>query len=104
LMGGEADVSSKEGKGSEFWFTARFNKQAVGAHKESIPSADLHGVRVLIVDDSATSREILTTRTTSWGMRPTEPSQSLSPRVTRPANDKPVRRLQSMYSTGRGRH
>jgi CheY-like chemotaxis protein len=72
LMGGEAGVTSKESKGSEFWFTARFNKQAVGAHKESIQPADLHGVRVLIVDDSATSREIMATRMVSWGMRPTE--------------------------------
>jgi CheY-like chemotaxis protein len=72
LMGGEAGVSSEEGNGSEFWFTARFNKQAVGAHKESIPPADLNGVRALIVDDSATNREILTTRMVSWGMRPVD--------------------------------
>jgi PAS domain S-box-containing protein len=72
LMGGEAGVNSKEGKGSEFWITARFGKQAVGAHAESIPPADLSGVHVLIVDDNASNREILTTRLASWGMRPFE--------------------------------
>jgi CheY-like chemotaxis protein len=35
----------------------------------SIPPADLYDIRALIVDDNATSREILTTRMTSWGMR-----------------------------------
>ncbi len=72
LMGGEAGVESKEGQGSEFWFTARLGKQPEGARKESSPPADLRGVRVLIVDDNATSREILATRMTSWGMRPSE--------------------------------
>jgi len=72
LMNGEAGASSEEGKGSEFWFTARFGKQAVGSQAESIPPADLCGVRVLIVEDSATNREILSTRLASWGMRPTE--------------------------------
>ena len=65
-------MSSEEGKGSEFWFTARLGKQAAGAHAESVHPADLRGVRVLIVDDNATNREILTTRLTSWGMRPSE--------------------------------
>ncbi len=72
LMGGEAGVESKEGQGSEFWFTARLGKQPEWAQKENSPPADLRGVRVLIVDDNATSREILTTRMTSWGMRPSE--------------------------------
>ncbi len=70
LMGGDVGVNSEDGTGSEFWFTARLAKQAGGVHTESIPITDLQGVRVLIVDDSATNREILIARMESWGMRP----------------------------------
>jgi PAS domain S-box-containing protein len=72
MMGGEIGVTSVKDQGSEFWFTARFGQQAKVAREETPPPADLAGVRVLIVDNNATCREILTTRLASWGMLPEE--------------------------------
>jgi len=75
LMGGSIGVISDEGRSSEFWFTACFGKQvteSVGA--EPLPPAELHDVRVLIVDDNNSTREILTMNMGSWGMRPADTS------------------------------
>jgi PAS domain S-box-containing protein len=69
MMGGEVGVESTEGHGSEFWFTARLVKQAADARAETLPVADLRGVRILIVDDNATNRDILGALLSSWGMR-----------------------------------
>jgi PAS domain S-box-containing protein len=67
LMGGEIMVQSEPGAGSEFSFQARFRQQP---QDQVLPAhAELAGVRVLVVDDPATNREILMQRLQAWGMR-----------------------------------
>ncbi|MBF0280435.1 MAG: transporter substrate-binding domain-containing protein [SAR324 cluster bacterium] len=61
MMGGEIWVESAAGKGSTFQFTADFVLQAdqtTGPVRVKLP--ELQGIRVLVVDDNATAREILT--------------------------------------------
>lgn len=70
LMDGDAGVESTEGVGSTFWFTAYFGK-ASNAHAplRAMPPA-LNGERVLLVDDNATNRKILTGHLKLCGMEP----------------------------------
>jgi PAS domain S-box-containing protein len=66
-MGGELSVESREGNGSTFTFTAEFIRQKT--RQELAPPVDLRGMRVLVVDDNATSRLILRDMLTAFSFR-----------------------------------
>ena len=59
MMDGEIWVESEPGQGSAFNFTATFGQGREDTTKRFLPVHDLRGMKVLVVDDNPTSREIL---------------------------------------------
>ena len=70
LMGGEVGVTSSEGAGSTFWFTARFGVAKDTAKAPVAPAFALKGQRVLVVDDNATNRKVMMGQLSLRGMEP----------------------------------
>jgi two-component system sensor histidine kinase/response regulator len=77
MMGGRIWVASNVNEGSTFHFTAQFGvvKNAAARPALTDPAA-LENVRVLVVDDNATNRQILERTLSYWGMRPTPASSA----------------------------
>jgi PAS domain S-box-containing protein len=72
LMGGEIWVQSEEGAGSTFHILITADEAELPsrvAAREGLEA--LRGKRLLVVDDHATNREIVTRQAHSWAMRPT---------------------------------
>ena len=59
MMEGEIGVESREGYGSTFWFTASFGLQNIQPNERELMESHFSGMRVLVVDDNAPSREII---------------------------------------------
>jgi len=70
MMGGQIGVESQRGHGSTFWFTAAFGACAQPAPQPCPDATDLRGLRVLVVDAGATSRQVMCEQLSSWGFCP----------------------------------
>jgi PAS domain S-box-containing protein len=71
LMGGEISVESEVGRGSMFQFTSHVGLPEEQAAEVERPQASgIQGTPILVVDDNATTRQILEELLTRWGMQP----------------------------------
>ena len=93
LMGGKFAVSSKTGQGSRFEFTADFKRVPNGRRVREPADVDLREMKILVVDDNATTRRIIKEMLDEWQMEIKFASNSEEARQVLTgdgASDKPV--------------
>lgn len=67
LMDGEIGAESTPGSGSLFWLEILLPSAQPPESQGALEPEELHGKRILILDDNATLRQILHERVTAWG-------------------------------------
>ncbi len=70
MMGGRIGAHAELQRGSTFWFAVPFEPRPGPVRSSDTPPAprELEGLRVLVVDDNATNRRVLTGHARAWNL------------------------------------